>query len=202
MMVPRLLGLIVLLAPLAPVVRAQAYQYPLTSEAIREAYFLGVSPQSTQSHFYDSYSYSFHMRDTDLPGSVITIETPFLQVAERASKTPNYDAQDAVKEFLGKPAVFRVYADVYYNPRRADATSDDAKVTLTVMQNDKKIAPDSTDTWGLTTFHDAGTGAVRVGEHVQFEFKAENIAASPLTIKVSDPDNDNAKATFDLATIR
>jgi hypothetical protein len=205
MKVSRLVGLIVLFVALAPVIRAQAYEYPLTSEAIREAYFLGAGSQGKQGEFYDSYAYSFHMPNTDLPGSLITVETPFLQVVERASRAPNYDAQDAVKEFLDKPGVFRVYADIYYRPRHpvpADANADQASVNLTVKQNGKKIIPDSTDRWGLTVFHDAGTGAVSIGEHVQLEFKAGAIVASPLTVAVSTSDDQTAETTFDLSSIR
>ncbi|HTW22852.1 MAG TPA: hypothetical protein VMD78_04590 [Candidatus Baltobacteraceae bacterium] len=195
-------GLIVLVAALAAAVQAWAYDDPLTSDSIREAYFLGTGPQGKQGSFFDSYAYSFHMPNTDLPGSLVTIETPFLQVVERASRAPNYDAQAAVKEFLGKPAVFRVYADVYYRPQGADASSDEAKVTLTVVQNGKAIAPDSIDQWPLDAFHDAGTGAVRVGEHVQLEFNARKIDASTLTIEVSDPQGESKEADFDLSTIR
>ena len=198
------LGPIVLLVLLATVLSAQAwaYDYPLTSDSIREAYFLGTGPQGKEGSFFDSYAYSFHMPNTDLPGSLITVETPFLQVVEGASRAPNYDAQAAVKEFLGKPAVFRVYADVYYRPQGAGASSDEAKVTLTVAQNGKKLAPDSTDQWPLDIFHDAGTGAVRVGEHVQLEFSARKIDASNLTIEVSDPQGESKEADFDLSTIR
>jgi len=195
-------GLIVLVAALAAAVQAWAYDDPLTSDSIREAYFLGTGPQGKQGSFFDSYAYSFHMPNTDLPGSLVTIETPFLQVVERASRAPNYDAQAAVKEFLGKPAVFRVYADVYYRPQSANASSDEAKVTLTVVQNGKAIAPDSIDQWPLDAFHDAGTGAVRVGEHVQLEFNARKIDASTLTIEVSDPQGESKEADFDLSTIR
>lgn len=205
MNVSRLLGLVALLMALAPVSRAQSYEYPLTSEAIREAYFLGIGPQGKRGDFLDSYAYSFHMPNTDLPGSLITIETPFLQVVERAGRAPNYDAQAAEKEFLDKPAVFRIYADIYYRPWHpipADDSASQASVGLTVKQNGKKIVPDSTDRWGLTVFKDAGTGAVSIGEHVQFEFNAGKIGASLLTIKVSTSDDQSAEATFDLSTIR
>ncbi len=205
MNVSRLLGMTALLIALAPVARAQGYEYPLTSEAIREAYFLGIGPQAKQSDFVDSYAYSFHMPNTDLPGSLITIETPFLQVVERASRAPNYDAQAAVREFLDKPAVFRVYADVYYRPRHpgsADENANQGSVSLRLKQNGKQIVPDSTDRWDLTVFRDAGTGAVSIGEHVQLEFNAGKIGASPLTIKVSTSDDQSAEATFDLSAIR
>ncbi|MGC2333580.1 MAG: hypothetical protein WA581_19170 [Candidatus Acidiferrales bacterium] len=197
--------ILAMLFVLAAALRARAYEYPLTSEAIREAYILGTGPGGSQADFYTPYAYSFHMPNTDLPGSLITIETPFLQVAEQARQAANYDAQDAVKKFLGKPAVFRVYADVYYRPRNPEAREvnpNQVRVTLTLIQNREKIVPESTDRWPLTVFRDAGTGAVSVGEHVQIEFAAEKIDDSPLTIKVSAPDNRSAKNTFDLARIR
>lgn len=68
------------------------------------------------------------------------LETPFLQVADYASKAPNLSSQDAVKQFYGKQMVFRVFLDICYKP---NAPLNAIKIK--VFQNKKEIVPLSTD---------------------------------------------------------
>jgi hypothetical protein len=60
-----------------------------------------------------------------------------------ASKTLNYSAQDAVKEFLGKPAVLRMHLDVCY----LGATENAIKGT--VLQNKKSVRWTSEKSFGV-----------------------------------------------------
>jgi hypothetical protein len=123
-------------------------------------------------------------------------------VAEHARDTANYDGRQAVREFFGKPAKFRVFLDVYFAlPKGADpARAGDVKVSIS--QHRKKIAPDSTERWELNPFTEAATSRQSVGQHVQLAVRAGEIDSSELTITVDTPDGQHAETTFDLSRLK
>jgi hypothetical protein len=191
---------------LAIALPALAYECPLTSDAIREAYFLGTGPKSKEAGFYDPYARRLTIPKTAPPTSFVTIDTPYLQVAEHSRDATNYSSQDAVKDFFDKPAVFRVFVDIYFSPARpksgasgTSGLSDDVEVKL--IQHGKEIASQSSDSWQLTSFRDASTSVESVGEHVQLEYPAEKIDSSRLKIQITTPDGQHAETTFDLAKL-
>jgi len=128
----------------------------------------------------------------------VRIETPFLQVAEHTSQTLNYNAQDAVKDFYGKPAVFRMTLEICY---MLDAPPPNS-VRVTILQNDKKIVPRSEDRSAFFPATDPYTPAVDVGEIVKVEFDPHAFDSSTLTIRIDTPDDQHAKTEFDLQSIR
>jgi hypothetical protein len=69
----------------------------------------------------------------------VSVETPFAHVAVHASKIIHYSAQDAVKEFLGKPAALRMHLDICY---LAGASENALKIA--VLENKKGIRWTST----------------------------------------------------------
>ncbi len=128
----------------------------------------------------------------------VRIETPFLQVATHAAKTLNYNAQDAVKDFYDKPAVFRVSLEICY---MADAPASNS-VKITVSQNGKQILPQSDERSAFFPATDPYTPAVDVGEFVEMEFDARKFDRSTLTIQIDTPDDQHAKTAFDLQFLR
>jgi hypothetical protein len=81
----------------------------MASHFLRARYathFLGTNGPSQGSAFLAEYTHAVNELKVGACTSAVSVETPFAHVAVHASKAVNYSAQDAVKEFLGKPAVF------------------------------------------------------------------------------------------------
>jgi hypothetical protein len=114
-----------------------AYDYPLSPEAIREAYFLGTRQGGLGAAFLGQYVRSIPELKQGTCTSEARIGTPFLQVADYASKAVNYSAQDAVKHFYDKPAVFRTYLNICYAVKAPPPNS----ITIRVLQDRKVLVP-------------------------------------------------------------
>ena len=197
------LGLQALLVLAALALPAFAYEYPLSSEAIREAYLFGKGPDSAGSDFLASYAHTLPKLKIGPYTSIVRIETPYSQIAEHARETQNYDSQDAVKDFLNKPAVFRVYLDICFRyPDPSLGTSEAGEVRIKLTQDDKEIVPKSVERSQYYPFQDAGAFIPSIGEHVQMAFGAEKIESSPLMIEMDTPNGHHVETTFDLTTLR
>ena len=193
---------------------ALAYEYPLSAGAIREAYFLGTGTKGTDESFYNDYARTIPNPAKEPPVSTITIDTPYLQVAEHARPYPNLLAPDAVEEFFGKPAKFRVFADIYFTPpsderhsgdkkgSRSDESKSDGRLEIQLKQNQKEIPARIVDESPLYPFRDAQSSAARIGEHVELECDASNLNATALTITVRLPEGQAHKVVFDLSQIK
>ena len=192
-----------LILTLAVVPAALAYEYPLSETTIREAYFRGSGPKGTETDFYTRYIHNLPIPRTAPPVSYISLDTPYLQIAEHSRDTANYDAQDAVREFLNKPLRLRVFTEVYYRPKQRDPSgegSHDIKVRL--VQHDREVSTEVADRWDLNTFRDAATSEESVGQHVELTCSADKVDSSPLTVEVDTPDGQHAETTFDLDEIK
>jgi len=189
-----------------------AYEYPLTLEAIREAYFLGSGQKSKNADFYSQYSHSLGDAKADPPGSINTIDTPYLQIAEHSRDTSNYHAQDAEKDFFQKPAEFHVFLNIYFKPVEADdsntgkSASDGADskkgMRVKLMQHKKEIACRTVESYPLYPFHNASTLAEHDGEYAEISCDAAKIDSSVLIVTVETPDSQQVETEFDLAEIK
>jgi len=106
------LGMALALVALLAAVPTFAFNYPLSEEAIREAYFLGKADGAKRATFLAKYVHPLPMPDSGPYVSEIGLDTPFTQIAERAASAYNYHAPDAVEEFQNKPLCFRVRVDI------------------------------------------------------------------------------------------
>src|SRR5271155_5886204 len=108
-------GLSVLLLAMLIAQPAFAYNYPLSPEAIREAYFLGKGDANRRADFFGKYTQQLPAPKKGVHVAVIQFETPYVVIAERVSQNvSNYFAPDAEQEFLGKPGICRVRVQVYF----------------------------------------------------------------------------------------
>lgn len=201
--------LLAFLAALAIALPVFAYEYPLTSAAIRDAYFAGTGSRGTNPTFYAQYihSLSIPIPSTGTQASDVSIETPYLKIVKHARQTLNYDAQQAVKDFFNKPMTFSVYIYVYFTPEISDPDVSYSPEPLQGMkvkliQNDKEIVPKSVQSDPLYPIHDAWTLVTSNGEQVQLDINGEKIDSSPLTVKIDTPDDQHAETTFDLAKVK
>jgi hypothetical protein len=214
MKAPGRLGLSILLPSLALIALQPAlgFDYPLSPEAIREAYFLGTGDSAKMAAVFSKYTQNLPAPKTGAHVSMIQFETPYLVVAEKiAQNTTNYHAPDAEQEFLGKPAICRVHVLVNYTTWRelnapvidgafristGDIGSD---MSILLEQKDKPIAPQEVKHWGVFSDYE---GPV-TGVFAQLDYDAEKIdQGEPAVVKVFTPDGQEVDGEFDLDTLR
>lgn len=176
---------------------AWAYDVPLSEGSIRDAYYLGTRATTLVPDFLREYTQNLPELKVGRYTSVIRLETPFSQIAIASAKKLGYSAQDAVKEFLGRPLAFRISMDICY---RIDAPED--AVRIKVFQNKREIFPESYDSSPYYPATDKHTRATSIGEKVELEFKPDKIESSTMLIVIDTPDGQHAEATFDLQTFR
>jgi hypothetical protein len=183
---------------LALVVPAWAYDFPLSESAIRDAYFLGTRETSLGANFLAEYTHEIPKLSLGGYRSFASLETPFTQIAILSSKKLNYSAQDAVKEFLGKPLVFRIHLEICY---MLDAPPDGLEVRI--VQKKKDLLPDSSERalfFPASDKHAAPPPAI--GETLDFEFSPDKIDSSTLSILIDTPDGQQAQLDLDLRPLR
>jgi hypothetical protein len=188
----RLLPIAVVLGVALP---AAAYRYPLSSTAIRDAYFQGTSNRA-QGHLLAEYTPAPPEFSSALYRSSVEIETPYIQDAERARAAYNYTAEDAEEVFLARPPAL-LYVHVRIRRGHAELRSPE----VTVIQAGTQLMPSSVEHWPYYAYSRHGRGPA-IGEHVDLEFRADKITSSPLTIQIKTADNQHAETTFDLGKLR
>ena len=176
---------------------ARAYDVPLTESTIRDAYFLGTRQTGLGPDFLANYTREIPNLSLGRYRSFASLETPFTQVAILSSKKLNYSAQDAVKEFLGKPLPFRIHLEICY---MVDAPPDG--LTVRIVQNKKALMPASFERSLFFPASDEYSSPPPIGETIQLEFIADKIDSSTLTILIDTPDGQQAEVVFDLQSLR
>jgi len=184
---------------------ASAMDYPLSSSAIREAYFLGSGDPDKRVTYLEKYTKRYPIPKTGPYVALIQFQTPFVLVAQHSSQMPNYHAPDAVQDFLGKPADCRVYVEIYWGytmgaPTPTGATSVyPIDYTVRVKQNGKEIPIKSKWTEGLNSI---SSSPVQIGIALHYDYKADDIASGTATVEVVSPDGTTLSEDFDLDGLR
>jgi hypothetical protein len=189
--------LLCLALALSLAVPVNAYDFPLTSNAIRDAYFLGNRAGGLGERFLADYRQTIPDLHVGNFTSFVQIETPFMQVALRSGKALNYSAQDAVREFLDKPAVLRLHLEICYMP---EAPPNGIKIKL--LQNKREILPESENRAAIYPPTDRYTSTSAIGESVDLEIRPEKIDWSTLPVQIDTPDGRRAIANLDLQVLR
>jgi hypothetical protein len=179
-------------------VRAFSYDFPLSEHAIREAYFLGSRQPTTGSDFLPQYSRTVPSLTVGSCATRVRIETPFFQVADFASRTLNDSAQDAVKDFYGKPSVLQIYLEICYE---LDAPLSKA-VEIRVIQDKQGISPLSDERTAFFPASDVYRRVRNLGEKVKLGFDPGKIHSPTLTLQIDTPDGQHAVIDFDLQSLR
>jgi hypothetical protein len=194
-LLPRLLAEVLTFLMSSPV---GAYDFPLTSKAIRDAYFLGIRQGSLDAQFRAKYERAVPELKQGNCTTQIRIETPFLQVAESMSTMPNYSAQDAVKAFYEKPMVLRIFLDICYMREAPPPNS----VRIRVLQDKKVVAPASDTRTAFAERFTEESFLLPNGEKAVLEFNPQKMDSSTLTIRMDTPDGQHAECVFDMQAIR
>ncbi len=196
-----------------------AYEHPLDSHSIREAYFLGRRHDDKTAAFMGQY-----LKRPPLPKSgphvaEIELRTPHEQVVLRAAQAPgSYTAQQAEKDYAAQSSLILVRVRINLTPTYpAYVTNSRSKgpaqerppdfwrdFKIRVLQGGTVAPKKSTGrplyTTGLSGPYLAA-GALE-GAEVQLEFDAGQIASSPVRIEVLTPDGQTVEAEFDLRDLK
>ena len=180
---------------------ALAYEFPLSPEAIREAYFLGKSHAEKKDEFFKPYKHYLAIPKTGPHVGLIEVETPFMGIVnDIASRSPSYHAQEAEQDYLGKPADFRVHVEIYFTPTYpADAANT---VTLGVFWNDFNVHMKQAAEIEPLSIHGRPIGGYD-GAMIDVTYGPKSGDPGALTtIVVEAPDGQDVETTFDLSQLR
>lgn len=197
----------ILLLALIAAQPALAFDYPLSPEAIREAYFLGKENADRRRAFLQQYKHSLPVPETGPQVGLIEVETPFTFIADKvSSERSDYHAQEAEQDFLGKPGHFRVHVKIYFTATYPGAT--DTAASLGNFWDDFKIHLKQKDeipplkVAGQPIYSD-NTISGYMGAIIDVDYDVKKIdAGAATTIEVDTPDGQDVETTFDLAQLR
>lgn len=204
----------VLLLVVAISIPALAYQYPLSSTDIRDAYFLGRSKSDSSATFLAQY-----VRKLDAPPSGpyvsrISIDTPFTLVAAYSAAAANYDAPTAVQDFQDKPMTVRVEVQIMltstYQPGSSPGTAtaapdyppfwQDFKIKL--IQDKEVEAKSVRGRFIYPPVYNSSGPVWPTGAAVDLTYAPETVDSVPTTVRVITPDRQRIEAKFDLSLLR
>lgn len=180
---------------------AAAYSYPLSSNAIRDAYFLGTGDPVKFSNVLEHYAKYYPAPASGQHVYQIRFETPYYLIVERIG-TPfsHYNAPKAEEEFLGKPGFCRVRVEIFFGLAVHPVTPQ-TNYAIQLKQGQREIPIERQ--WKEGLMWGSERGAVENGFYLTAEYRAEDIdSESPATVEVIAPDGRNVIETFDLGSLK
>jgi hypothetical protein len=206
---PALSMLVAAGALMAPVF---AYEYPLSSESIREAYFVGNRRSDKAADLIGQYVHTFPVPQSGPHIAEIQLLTPFVQIVQRARQVQDYTSQDATQEFLDKTTVLRVLVKIYFTPSynailgskdgttlvRTDDFWQEFKIRL--IQGSEV---DADSVRGRPVYASSEKGMRRLtGAEVEADYVAARVRSQATNIQVLSRDGIIVTTTFDLSVLR
>jgi len=183
---------------------AQTYHYPLHSEAIRDAYFLGERNNFQTTDCLLRYTHRFAARQTGgYFVSQIDISTPYQQIVLRGQRNMPGDSPEQTETDLTEhpPNLIvrvRVEMNVYNPNNKFGATFGPGlsrNVSVEVTQRNS-LTPVTVTHEGLYNHH------ALVGWLFELQFDPAQVTSAPLRISVKTPDGHAEEAEFDMAKIQ
>ncbi|HXO88416.1 MAG TPA: hypothetical protein VN885_07170 [Candidatus Acidoferrales bacterium] len=197
-------GLSILLLGIVVAQPVAAYEYPLSSTAIRDAYFLGSGDPVKLGNFLEQYAKHYPVAKSGQYVASIRFETPYYIIAEyvsQASALASYHAPDAEQEFLGKPGLCRVRVEIYYGISSTYTGPYQTNYNIQLKQHDKEIPIKRTWTEGMVSTDNFGPTIP--GVYLTAEYSADDVdSEAPATVEVLAPDGNNVTETFALDSLR
>jgi len=211
-------GLVVLfgtcVAVLIIALPALAYQYPLSSSDIRNAYLLGYAKDLSTTNFFAPYARQFPMPESGPHIATISLKTPYGQLVELGESALNADVQGAEEEYASRKLPFLVQVGVDLTatyPGTPDSDTAAPGVPLPDFQRDfparlvqdgQEIAVQSTQVYLLYSDTYVNTYGVS-GAIIEFRYDPEKIDPDDeVTFEVHTPDGQDIETTFDLGRLR
>lgn len=206
--------LLILLIGLFAAQPAAAYEYPLSPDAIRDAYFIGKKNTSKREAFLAKYTEHLPRPKSGPYISLIRVITPYTYVVERTARLPNLLAPDAQRQFYGKPIALRIRVHIELTPtygwqvrsrnggvalRSPDFWKDFSVQLIQRGNTIQSIAARGEPDYALAT---GGSSSVLVGADIDVQYDPAHVRSAPATIAVTAPDGQQVSATFDLSKLR
>jgi hypothetical protein len=199
---------------------ARAFNFPLSDEAIREAYFLGQRRDESMAQFLARYKKTLPVPDSGPQIASVEFLTPFANLILASSQRTNYSAQQAALDhraqedhvvitiqvqltqsygaFVAAPTGPRFGSPTGYTLRSPDFWKD---IDVQVVMDDKLLEP--TDFTGEPNYAcgDEG-GCVLTGATLHLEFPAKLFTSDSAAIQIAPPEGPDVAVNFDLTAFR
>lgn len=188
---------------------AQTYHYPLHSEAIRDAYFLGERNNFQTTDCLLQYIHRFTGAQAGRYYiSQVDISTPYQQIVLRGQRdTPGDFALQAETDLREHPLKLIARVQVEWNTGYSGHASNRVfppdlshAVPIHVSQQ-QEITPLKTSYHEIYSSSGDG-GSTFLGWSFELQFDAAKITSAPLRISVKTPDGQIQEAEFDMAKIQ
>jgi hypothetical protein len=193
---------------------ALAYQYPLSSSDIRNAYLLGYAKDLNTANFFAPYARQFPMPESGPHIATITLKTPYGQLVELGQSALNADVQGVEEEYASRKLPFLVQVGVDLTATYPGASSSDTGAPgvplpdfhqdfpARLVQDGQEIAVQSTQVYLLYSDSAFNTYSVS-GAIIEYRYDPEKIDPDDeVTFEVHTPDDQLVAATFDLGHLR
>ena len=194
-------------------IRAFAVSYPLSSTAIRDAYFIGNRNDEQTAQFLSQYVRWFPEPKSGPYVHEIGIDTPFSNIVKRTQGRSDFYAPDAVEKFGRDKMPLRVHVNILLTPTYAPLPPasaveyyewvpdfwNDFKVTL--AQNDVEIPAEYIRGGPIYSYGFDHIPLV-TGARIELTYNPETIDSEPAQITVLTPDGQTIEASFNLAKLR
>jgi hypothetical protein len=200
---------------------ARAFNFPLSDEAIREAYFLGQRRDESMAQFLAQYKKTLPVPDSGPQIASVEFLTPFANLILVSSQRTNYSAQQAALDhraqedhvvitiqvqltqsygaFVAAPTGPRSGSPTGYTLRSPDFWKD---IDVQVAMDDKLLEP--TDFTGEPNYRcgDEGGGCVLTGATLHLEFPAKLFTSDSASVQIAPPEGPDVAVNFDLTAFR
>jgi len=212
------LGWVLLLALIA--MQGAAYDHPLGSHAIREAYFIGS--ENRFAEVLSNYTKNLPAPTTGPHVAQIEVRTPFAQIIVSSHEhSVGYSSMSAERDYRKNPDTVQVRVQIVSTATYAIGSQGTVSEIIAphscqgvqrvnsvedcfpdfrfgFQQEQQNIKPKSF--YGVPK--DRGDPSILIGADIRFTFSKADIASVPFRITVSTPDGQKVSAEFDLATLR
>lgn len=200
-----------------------AYEVPLASRSVRDAYFLGQRNNEDTDAFLEKYTRRFPIPPQGPHISEVRLLTPYAQAVDISRhKTLGYSAQQAQAEYKTRGDSLLVRVRIEFTPTYNDVVS----VKPTKHDGSQpNIAPRPEDFWKdfrfVVTQNDEplqyrnipgepqfclaclnSLFGVLVGAYVNLDYDARSVPSQKTQVEIFTPDGQHVVASFDLAALR
>jgi hypothetical protein len=200
---------------------ARAFNFPLSDEAIREAYFLGQRRDDSMAQFLAKYRKTLPVPESGPQISSVEFLTPFARLILLSSQRSNYSAQQATQEhrsqeelvaitiqvqltsaysaFVAAPTSSRSNSPTGYSLRSSDFWKD---IDVQVVTDDQVIEP--TDFTGEPNYHCGGEGGgcELTGATLHLELPAKLFTSDSASVRIAPPEGPDVSVDFNLNALR
>jgi hypothetical protein len=199
---------------------ALAFNFPLSDEAIREAYFLGQRRDQSMTEFLARYKRTLPVPDSGPQIASIEFLTPFASLILVSSQRINYSAQQAALDhrtqedhvaitihvqltksygaFVAAPTGPRSGSPTGYTLRSPDFWKD---IDVQVVMNDKTLEPTGFTGEPNYLCGEEG-GCVLIGATLHLELPAKAFTSDSAIVQIAPPEGPDVSVGFDLAALR